>query len=72
VPLALELLLGDVLLQGATYGPDGLRVSLSTGVRNICELDPTASACWRGLYCNTCLDDFEATAVDEELQKACS
>jgi len=24
------------------------------------------------LYCNTCLDDFEATAVDEELQKACS
>ena len=57
---------------GHVYGPDGLRVSLSTGAKSICDLDPTAPARWGGLYGNTFLDDFEATAVDEELREACS
>ena len=36
------------------------------------NLTPQPPVRWRGLYGNTFLDDFEATAVDEELQKACS
>jgi predicted amidohydrolase len=57
---------------GYVYGPDGLRVSRSTGAGNTCDLDPTAPGRWRGLYGNTFIDDFEAAIVDEEPLEACS
>jgi predicted amidohydrolase len=47
---------------GHVYGPDGLRVSLSTDVGSACDLDPTAPGRWRALYGDTFLDDFEAAA----------
>jgi predicted amidohydrolase len=57
---------------GHVYGPDGLRISRSTGSGNTCDLDPTAPGRWRGLYGNTFTDDFEAAIVDEEPLEACS
>ena len=38
---------------GHVYGPDGMRVSISSGAASIGIADPTASLRWRTRYGNT-------------------
>ena len=43
----------DFATPGHVYGPDGMRVSILSGVTSIGTLDPTASLRWRTRYGNT-------------------
>ena len=57
---------------GHVYGPDGLRVSRSTGAASACNLDPTGPGRWRELNGGTFTEDFGAAVVDEEPWEACA